>query len=629
MSSSPSDRPNLLSQRRFLPFFITQSLGAFNDNIYKNALVILVTFGIAGITPDQVNLYVNLAAGIFILPFFLFSATCGQFAEKYEKSQLIRYTKLLEVVIMVLAVVGLYLKSIPILMSLLFLLGVQATMFGPVKYSILPQHLHRHELVAGNAWVESATFLAILLGTMLGGFLISLDGGGMMVSVAVLLVAVGGYLAARGIPQAPAAAPDLKINWNPLTETWRNFQFMRGNRTVYLSVMGISWFWFYGATFLSQLPNYTKLFLGGDEHVVTVLLTIFSLGIGAGSFLCERLSGHRVEIGLVPLGSIGLTLFGIDIYFAMPHLATVHDQTVMQFLHNINNHRVLLDLLMIGISGGLYIVPLYALIQTRSAETHRSRIIAGNNILNALFMVVSALLAIVLLKVGLTIPQLLLTTALLNAAVALFIYSLVPEFLMRLIVWVLINTFYRIDTKGLENIPEEGPAVVVCNHVSFVDALILGGSVHRPVRFVMYHKIFKMPVLSFIFRTAKAIPIAPAKENQEMMERAFDEIARELEEGNVVGIFPEGAITHDGQMDSFRGGIERVIKRTPVPVVPMALRGLWGSIFSRRDTFLKRMRLPRRFWSKIELVAGPAVPAEQVTAALLEEKVRALRGDAV
>ncbi len=629
MSSKPSGSPNLLTQRRFLPFFVTQALGAFNDNIYKNALVILVTFGIAGITPDQVNLYVNLAAGIFILPFFLFSATCGQFAEKYEKSQLIRYTKLLEVVIMVLAVVGLYLKNIPILMSLLFLLGAQSAMFGPVKYSILPQHLQEHELVAGNAWVEAATFLAILLGTMLGGFLISLDGGWMWVSIAVLVVALGGYLSAHGIPKAAAAAADLKINWNPVTETWRNFQFMRGNRTVYLSVMGISWFWFYGATFLSQLPNYTKLFLGGDEHVVTVLLTVFSLGIGLGSFLCERLSGHRVEIGLVPLGSIGLTLFGIDIYFAVPQLAAIHGQTVTQFLQNINNHRVLFDLLMIGVSGGLYIVPLYALIQTRSAATHRSRIIAGNNILNALFMVVSALLAILLLKVGLTIPQLLLTTALLNAAVALFIYSLVPEFLMRLVVWVLINTFYRIKTKGLENIPDDGPAVVVCNHVSFVDALILGGSIRRPVRFVMYHKIFKMPVLSFIFRNAKAIPIAPAKEDKEMMERAFDEIARELEEGNVVGIFPEGAITHDGQMDSFRGGIERVIARTPVPVVPMALRGLWGSIFSRRDTFLKRMRLPRRFWSKIELVAGPAVPADQVTAALLEEKVRALRGDAV
>ncbi|TXH06334.1 MAG: MFS transporter [Nevskiaceae bacterium] len=626
---SDTTEPSLLRQRRFLPFFVTQTLGAFNDNVFKNALVILVTFGIAGLSASQVDAYVNLAAGIFILPFFLFSATCGQLAEKYEKSRLIRYTKLLELAIMLLAAAGFYWRSVPLLMALLFLLGTQATIFGPVKYSILPQHLREQELISGNAWVESATFLAILLGTMLGGFLIALPGGAHWVGGAVIVVAALGYLAAREIPPAPATAPALKINWNPVSETWRNFQFMRGNRTVLLSVMGISWFWFYGATFLAQLPHYTKEFLGGNEQVVTALLTVFSLGIGVGSFLCERLSGHKVEIGLVPLGSIGLTLFGVDLYFAAPDVAAVQGEGVWAFLHEARNHRVLWDLLLIGVSGGLYIVPLYALIQTRSAASHRSRVIAGNNILNALFMVVSAIMAVGLLKAGLTIPELLLTTALMNAAVALYIYTMLPEFLMRLLVWLLINTLYRIRTVGLEqNIPEEGGAVVVCNHVSFVDALIVGGSIRRPVRFVMYHKIFKIPVLSFIFRTAKAIPIAPAKEDEAMMTRAFDEIARELAEGNVVGIFPEGAITRDGQMDSFRPGIERVIARTPVPVVPLALRGLWGSIFSRRDDFLKRMRLPRRFWSKIELVSAPPVPPEQVTAALLEEKVRALRGDA-
>ena len=625
---SETAEKSLLRQRRFLPFFITQTLGAFNDNIYKNALIILITFGIAGLSETQVDAYVNLAAGLFILPFFLFSATCGQLAEKYEKSQLIRFTKLLEIGIMLLAVIGLYLQSVPLLMGLLFLLGVQATLFGPVKYSILPQHLREQELISGNAWVESATFLAILLGTIAGGVLIAQPGGGVWVSLAVIVVAVLGYLASRAIPLAPAAAPELKINWNPLTETWRNFQFMRGNRTVLLSVLGISWFWFYGATFLAQLPHYTKEILGGNEQVVTLLLTVFSLGIGLGSFLCERLSGHKVEIGLVPLGSIGLTLFGIDLYFAAPGAASVHGDTALQFFHSVRNHRVMWDLLLIGISGGLYIVPLYALIQTRSAASHRSRIIAGNNILNALFMVASAAMAVGLLKAGLTIPELLLTTAVMNAAVALFIYSMLPEFLMRLLVWLLINTLYRIRTVGLEhNIPEEGPVVVVCNHVSFVDALIVGGSIRRPVRFVMYHKIFKIPLLSFIFRTAKAIPIAPAKEDEAMMNRAFDEIARALEAGDVVGIFPEGAITHDGEMDSFRAGVERVIARTPVPVVPLALRGLWGSIFSRRDDFLRRARLPRRFRTKIELVSGPAIPAVQVSAALLEEKVRALRGD--
>jgi 1-acyl-sn-glycerol-3-phosphate acyltransferase len=627
VSVSSTNQFGLLGERRFGPFFLTQVLGAFNDNVYKNALVILVTFGVAGLTAEDVNFYVNLSAGLFILPFFLFSATAGQIAEKHEKSRLIRFTKILEIAIMALALAGFALRSVPLLMSLLFLLGMQATLFGPVKYSILPQHLRDDELVGGNAWVEAATFLAILLGTMLGGWLIAQPSGATIVGAVVLGIAVAGYFISRGIPDAPAAAPDLAINWNPLTETWRNFQFMRGNRTVLLSVLGISWFWFYGATFLAQLPNYTKIYLGGDESVVTLLLTVFSLGIGIGSLLCERLSGHKVEIGLVPLGSIGLTLFGIDLYFAAPHVAPAAGQHAMQFFHEIRNHRVLWDLLFTGVFGGFFIVPLYALIQTRSEATHRSRIIAGNNIINALFMVASAVLSIVLLKAGLTIPQLLLTTALMNAAVAIFIYSLVPEFLMRFLVWMLVNTLYRIRLRGLENIPDEGPALIVANHVSFVDALIIGGSVRRPVRFVMYWKIFDIPVLNFIFRTARAIPIAGKKENEALMHKAFDEVDAALKNGDVVGIFPEGELTADGAIQEFRPGVERILERTPVPVIPMALRGLWGSLFSRRDNFMKRARLPRRFWSRIELVAGAPVPPVEATAELLEGKVRELRGD--
>jgi hypothetical protein len=625
--SNTKSQFGLLGQRRFAPFFLTQTLGAFNDNVFKNALVILVTFGMAALSPEQINLYVNLAAGLFILPFFLFSATAGQIAEKYEKSRLIRFIKLLEIAIMVLAAVGLWLKSLPILLGLLFLLGTQAALFGPVKYSILPQHLREEELVGGNAWVEAATFLAILLGTLLGGWLIAQQGGTHWVGICVLALAVAGYLASRGIPTALPTAPDLRINWNPLTETWRNLNFMRGNRTVFLSVLGISWFWFFGATFLSQLPNYTKTYLGGNEQVVTLLLTVFSAGIGIGSLLCERLSGHKVEIGLVPLGSIGLTLFGIDLYFAAPVAAAVQDIGAAQFFHTAANHRVLWDLLLIGIFGGFYIVPLYALIQTRSEPSHRSRIIAGNNILNALFMVVSAILAVVLVNAGLTIPQLLLTVALMNAAVAVFIYSLVPEFLMRFLVWVLTNTLYRIRTQGLDNIPDQGAAVIACNHVSFVDALIVGGTIRRPVRFVMYHKIFKIPVLNFIFRTAKAIPIAPAKEDEALMQKAMDEVATALKNGQLIGIFPEGGITRDGEVQEFRSGIERIVQRTPVPVIPLALRGLWGSVFSRRDGYLKRARLPRRFWSKIELVAAAPLSPDQVSAAALEGQVRELRGD--
>ncbi|MDE0853536.1 MAG: MFS transporter [Nevskia sp.] len=622
-----SSQFGLLKQRRFAPFFVTQTLGAFNDNVFKNALGVLVTFGAMRLTPAQVDFYQNIAAVVFILPFFLFSATSGQIAEKYEKSRLIRGIKLLEVAIAVTAAIGLYLRSMPFLLAVLFGLGLQATLFGPVKYSILPQTLRQDELVGGNALVESATSLAILLGLMAGGILMGLDGGTTLVAGAVLLVAALGYLASRGIPAAPAGSPQLRINWNPLTETWRNIQFMRGNRTVFLSVLGISWFWFYGATFITQLPHYTEAYLGGNDRVFTLLLGIFCVGTGIGSLLCERLSGHKVEIGLVPFGSIGMTVFGIDLYFAQPDLASAQGLGVTQFLHQLRSHRVMLDLLLIGTFAGFYIVPLYALIQTRSEDSHRSRIIAGNNILNALFMVASAVLAIGLLKAGLNIPQLLLVTALMNAAVALFIYSLVPEFLMRFLVWMLISLLYRIDKRGLENIPDEGAAVIACNHVSFVDAVILGGSVRRPVRFVMYHTIFRIPVLNFIFRTARAIPIAPAKENAKLLDAAYEEIDRALRNGELICIFPEGGLSPDGEIKPFKAGIERIIKRTPAPVVPMAVRGLWASMWSRRDSALRRMRLPRRFRANIELIASAPMPPEQVTVATLEARVRELRGD--
>ena len=618
----------LLRQRRFLPFFVTQFLGAFNDNVFKNALIILIAFQVAVADPAQVNTLINISAGLFVLPFFLFSATAGQLADKYEKSHLMRWIKLLEIIIMLGAAVGLILGNITLLIGLLFLMGCQSTLFGPVKYSILPQHLAPEELVGGNGWVQMGTFLAILTGTMVGGILIAIrDSGAWMVGATVVTVATLGFLASLFIPRANPDAPDLRINWNPLTETWPIINFTRGNRTVFLSVLGISWFWFLGATYLAQLPNYTKLALGGDEHVVTLLLTLFAFGIGAGSLLCERLSGRRVELGLVPFGSIGLTLFGVDLYFAVtPAAPDAPLVGALEFLGGAANWRVVADILLMGMFGGFYIVPLYALVQQRSAPSHRSRVIACNNIINALFMVLSAVLAIALLGLGLTIPQFLLLTALFNAAVAIYIFTLVPEFLMRFIVWILVNLVYRLKTRGLEHIPDEGPVVVVCNHVSFMDALVIIGSCRRPIRFVMDHQIFKIPVLSFVFRTAGAIPIAPAREDPEILERAYDQVARYLEGGEVVGIFPEGRLTEDGEIGPFRTGIERIVQRTPAPVVPMALRGLWGSFFSRRHGPAMR-HFPRRFWSRIELMVGEPVPPEQATSARLRERVMELRGD--
>ena len=615
----------LLRARRFVPLFVTQFLGALNDNVLKNAMVVLLTFQAATWTTLKPELLANLAAGVFILPFFLFSATAGQLADKYDKSRLAQLVKLLEIAIVLIAGVGFALHSLAVLFVSLFLLGLHSTLFGPVKYAILPQHLKSEELVGGNALIEAGTFVAILLGTLVGGLLAGAGDGTTWITTVGLAIAVGGYLASRAIPIAAPPAPTLTISPNPLTETWRNIRFARENPTVFLSIMGISWFWLFGALLLAQFPAYTKNVLGGSETAVTLLLATFTFGIGAGSLFCEKLSAKRVELGLVPLGSIGMTVFALDLALASP-AAPAAGLGALALLQVASTWRVLADLALLGIFGGFFIVPLYALVQQRSNPEHGARIIAANNIMNALFMVVGALSAAGLLAAGLTIPMLFAVAAVCNAAVALFIYGLVPEFLLRFIVWMLIHTVYRLRVTELAEVPDEGPAVVVCNHVSFVDALVIMAACKRPIRFVMDHNIFRWPVLNFVFRTSKAIPIASAKEDPAMMERAFEEVGKALDAGDLVGIFPEGKITGDGNINPFRPGITRILARNPVPVVPMALRGLWGSFFSRKDGPAMSRPFRRGFFSRIELVTGAAVSPVEATPERLQAEVTAMRG---
>ena len=622
-----SNQSGLLRARRFAPLFVTQFLGALNDNVLKNARVVLLTFQAASWTTLKPELLANLAAGIFILPFFLFSATAGQLADKYDKAALARMVKLLEIGIVLVAGAGFVVHSLTVLFVALFLLGLHSTLFGPVKYAILPQHLKSEELVGGNALIEAGTFIAILVGTLLGGLLAGSAGGTAWITGAGLAIAIAGYLASRSIPAALPPAPTLAISANPLSETWRNINFARANQTVFLSIMGISWFWLFGAMFLAQFPAYTKNVLGGSETAVTLLLATFTFGIGVGSLLCEKLSARRVELGLVPLGSIGMTLFALDLAFASPAFPSPSPLGAIGLLAYDQTWRVLLDLALLGIFGGFFIVPLYALVQQRSNPEHGARIIAANNIMNALFMVVGALCAAGLLAAGLTIPMLFAVAAVCNAVVALFIYGLVPEFLLRFIIWMLIHSVYRLRVQELDQVPDEGPAVVVCNHVSFVDALVIMAACRRPIRFVMDHQIFRWPVLNFVFRTSKAIPIASAKEDPAMMERAFDEVARALDAGDLVGIFPEGKITADGTINPFRPGITRILARNPVPVVPMALRGLWGSFFSRKHGPAMTKPFRRGVFSRIELVMGAAVPAAQALPERLQLDVAALRGD--
>lgn len=616
----------LLGQRRFAPLFFTQFLGAFNDNLFKAAITLIFVFG-GLISADDANLYVNLAAGLFILPFFLFSAMAGQIADRYDKALVIRWCKVAELVIAVFAVVSVTTQSVWGMLTVLFLLGLQSTFFGPLKYAILPQHLRESELVGGNAQIEMGTFVAILLGTIAGGVVAALDQVDVVLSVLVVGVALVGLGSAWLIPPAPPSGQRVNVSFNIWSQTLAILRIARTRHAVYLSIMGISWFWLMGSAITAQIPNLTRLHLHGDSTVVTLVLAVFTLSIATGSLACERLSGKRIELGIVPVGAAGLSLAGIDLFFAIEALQPATLVDWQGFIVLDGAFRVVLDVFLAGFFGGMFIVPLYALVQIRTPEDRRARMIAANNVINSVFMVASAVLAVLLLELaGLTIPELLLTMFLMNIVVSAYVFQQVPEFAMRFLVWLLSHTLYRVTHENLERIPETGGMVLVCNHVTYVDALLLAGAVRRPIRFIMFKPIYDIPVLNFVFRTGRAIPIDSRTANPEAYEAAFETIHNGLRAGDLLCIFPEGALTRDGDIAEFKRGIERIIRETPVKVMPLALRGLWGSFFSHEGSGVFRPK--GRFWSRVHVIAGDIVQPGEVTAELLEAKVRALRGDA-
>jgi 1-acyl-sn-glycerol-3-phosphate acyltransferase len=622
----------LLRQRRFAPFFWTQFAGAANDNLFKFAFTVMVTYQlqVGWLPPAMAGLVIG---ALFILPFLLFSATSGQLADKYDKRSLIRFVKWLEIGIMVLAAIGFFRGNVPILLACTFLMGLHSTLFGPVKFAYLPQHLGERELTGGNGMVEMGTFVAILLGNVAGGLLIAVPQvGPHWVGIGCIALAALGRLVAQWVPASPSTDPGLKINWNPVTETWRNLQLAHGNLVVFRSLLGISWMWFFGAVFLSQFPSFAKEVLHGNEQVASLLLVVFSIGIGVGSLLCEMLSRRHVDIGLVPLGAIGMTVFAVDLYFASRGLPPASGLTVPQFLGAPAHWRVMADLALLSLFAGLYSVPMYALIQLRAQPTHRARIIAANNILNALFMIASSVIAGALLGAGATIPQIFLLTGIANAVVAFYIFLLVPEYLLRFVAWVMAHLVYRFRVRGDEHIPVSGPAVLACNHVSFVDAVLLMAASPRPICFMMDHRIFRIPVLGWLFRLAKAIPIAPQKEDPAVYEAAFQRAAQVLRDGDLLAIFPEGAITRDGQLQPFKGGIVKILEQARAdgiepPVVPMALTNLWGSFFSRIEEKGAMVRPFRRgLFNPVGLNVGTPMTAGQVQPEVLQQRVAQLLG---
>ncbi|MCF7480795.1 MFS transporter [Vibrio sp. J1-1] len=611
--------------KRFFPFFVTQCLGALNDNVYKNVLLLMVTYSLIDSLPVSVNLFVNLAAGLFILPFFLFSAHAGAVADNMDKAKLMRRLKLIELLIMICAASAIMTENALLMLVLLFLTGTQSAYFGPVKYALLPQALKANELVKGNAWVEMGTFLSILIGTLTAGLLLAIPNGTFIASCLVLFLSIMGFISSVNIPALPSHS-NQKVKFEPISGLKKTLNVAQKQRGVWMSILAISWFWFMGATYLTQFPNFAREHLFADSTVVSLLLALFSIGIATGSWLCEKLSFDHVELGILPFGILGLTLFGLDLLWAVPSYSQLPTQyyAVESFISEPKHFRVMIDLFFVGVSGGVFIVPLYSFIQSRSTQGECARSIAANNIMNALFMVVSALVSIFVLSIlELSVVELFAIMAIGNFLVAIYVYRQVPEFTQRFISYLISHCMYRVSVEGRKYIPEKGAALIVANHVSYVDALILMGTSTRPVRFVMDKSISEMPVLKYVFRHAGVIPICSPRKCAETYKQAFAQIEQALNNQEVVCIFPEGRLTSNGELGEFRPGVETILQRTPVPVIPMALKGLWGSFFSHKGGHALTKR-PRRFWSKIEVIIGQVINPDRLDRHRLQQEVQEL-----
>lgn len=631
---SQSNQLSLMKSRRFLPLFITQFFGAFNDNVFKNALIIMLAFN-ASLLPSGLSdeLAVNISAGIFILPFFLFSSIAGQLADYNEKSSLIKKLKIIELGLIALCCASILMKNIYLMWAALFLMGTQSAFFGPIKYSILPQHLKERELVGGNSLIEMGTFISILIGTIVGGVLISLNNGAYYICTILLLSGIIGVYSAFNIPQAKASTTG-NINFNIFTQSVEVIKISQEKKSVFLSILGVSWFWFIGATFLAQFPLLVKDVFQSHENTVTILLIVFSIGIALGSLVCEKLSKGKIEPGIVPFGAIGMTLFGLLLYFSLNnyseqrHIINTEVLNVAQFLSFVPSWSVLASLFFLSVFGGFFTVPLYAMIQSRSRPENRSRTIAANNIINSLFMIGSAIFAIICFKLELSVTQLILVAVGLNALVSIYIFSIIPEFMMRFFVWILMSTIYRLKVEGSENIPDEGSAIIISNHVSFVDAILIFGSVFRPVKFVMYYKIYNQPILKTLFKSLGAIPIASKSENEEVFNLAFQKIEEYLNAGEIVMIFPEGKITEIeelGKINEFKPGVIKTLEKNPVPVIPSALSGLYGSMFSRKEKSIFRY-IPKSFFNRsVSYRIGKPIEPQKVVLKELEKQVISLR----
>jgi len=617
----------IFTSKRFLPIFIAQFGGALNDNLFKSAMLIIVAFQLTD-AAAQASTINNVAALLFILPYFLFSTLAGQLADRGDKAVMIQRNKIAEILIVLVGALALYLQSIPLLLFILFCLGTQSAMFGPNKYAVLPQLLQGKDLVTGNALIASGTFIAILTGTLIGGILAQQQSAWIWIATGCLVTAIGGYLASLKIPRIEIGSPDLKVDWNMLGQSIKLLTLARGQQRVWTAILGVSWFWFIGSGYLTQIPTIVRYIGGGDESVVTLFLALFIIGVGLGCALAAKLSSFVVEIGIAPIAMLLLGLTGLDLA-QIEASQTLSLMGINAFLDSPEGLRISLDILLIGIFGGAFALPMYTELQQASSLENRARIISINNVINAVFMVTSAILAIGILGVlQFQLSTYLVVISILNLIYAVFVFTRTPVQSLRFLAEVFSRLFYRIESEEVAQLPEEGPALLVCNHVSYADPVVIFGASKRPIRFIMAKEIRNKAPFNLVFQASRTLAICSPLEDRKTYEETIREAANSLRNGELVMIFPEGRLSPDGEIGTFRRGVEKLLENAPVPVYPMAIRGIWGSFFSHGNGPALRsgfhLRLRRR---AIQLKVGMAIPPEEVNALILQGHVETLRGD--
>lgn len=618
---------SIFTSKRFLPIFLTQFGGALNDNLFKSAMLIIVAFQLTD-AAAQASTINNVAALLFILPYFLFSTLAGQLADRGDKSVIIQQNKIAEILIVLVGALALYLQSIPLLLFILFCLGTQSAMFGPNKYAALPQLLQGRELVSGNAMIAAGTFIAILLGTLIGGILAQQQSAWIWIATGCLATAIAGYLASLRIPRIEIGSPDLKIDWNLFGQTIKLIALARGHRRIWTAILGVSWFWFVGSGYLTQIPTIVRYIGGGDESVVTLFLALFIIGVGMGCALAAKLSSFVVELGIAPIAMLLLGFTGLDLAQIEVNQTTIllgiHD-----FLSSPGGVRISLDILLIGIFGGAFALPMYTELQQASSLENRARIISVNNVINAVFMVTSAIVAIGILGIfQFQLSTYIIVLSILNLIYALFVFARTPVQSLRFLAELFSRLFYRIESKEIALLPEEGPALLVCNHVSYADPVVIFGASKRPIRFIMAKEIRNKVPFNLVFKASRTLAICSPLEDRKTYEETMREAAESLRNGELVMIFPEGRLSPNGEIGTFRRGVEKLLESAPVPVYPMAIRGIWGSFFSHEGGPALREGFHFRFRRReIQLKVGPAIPPGEASAMVLQKQVEKLRGD--